>query len=283
MSRISVLMPARNAATTIFAAAKSTLRALPSDGELFVYDDGSTDETLREIDKVTDKRLHVVQGKGNIGVSGALNLLLASTDSDYVARMDADDLTLPGRFSAQLSAVQGEADVVFGGIINFGKDIRGLRPSWPHKLSPEVMALALLVSNPVAHSTMFAKRERLASAGGYRGCRAEDYDFWLRLAANGTQLVRLARPVVAYRHHSGQVTSARGWFEMAFREGEVQESLQALSMKLLGVPIDQPAKALETFSHCAARFGGADKSYLLRRARERFGDEINGKVREGDY
>src|SRR5699024_5894599 len=99
------------AADTIGAAVRSTLRALPADAELVVGDDGSTDDTLARLDDIQDPRLRVTPGPGR-GVAATLNALLSGVDSEFVARMDADDVVLPGRFARQLRALE-DHDAVF--------------------------------------------------------------------------------------------------------------------------------------------------------------------------
>lgn len=101
MPRLSVLMPVYNSAATLPAAVKSTLRALPEDSELVILDDGSTDRTLALAQGFTDQRVRVLS-QSNAGVAAALNALLSASDSEFIARMDADDIVLPGRFGRQL-------------------------------------------------------------------------------------------------------------------------------------------------------------------------------------
>src|SRR4051794_10401516 len=101
MPRLSVIVPAFNAAGTIASAIRSTTRALPRDAEVVVLDDGSADGTADAVRALDDARVRVIS-RPNRGVAVTLNDLLDATDSELVARMDADDLVLPGRFVRQL-------------------------------------------------------------------------------------------------------------------------------------------------------------------------------------
>lgn len=221
---LSVLIPARNAADTISLSLKSTLRALPADSEVLVLDDASVDGTGDRARALGDRRLKVIRTDSPSGVAGALNALLAEARGQYVARMDADDVVLPGRFNLQLARLTSRVDIIFGGVVHFGSGLRFPHPSPPFAISPSAFPVALLIDNPVAHSTMLARRDAIEDLGGYRKCLAEDYDLWLRAASRGLQLARLATPVTALRRHAGQVTAGTKWAERAAAEPEWQDS-----------------------------------------------------------
>ncbi|TCL79209.1 glycosyl transferase family 2 [Curtobacterium sp. PhB128] len=228
--RLSLLMPARNAAKTITASMRSTLRALPADAELLVLDDASSDKTAEIASATGDARVKVFRSSAPSGVAGALNVLLMEARGDFVARMDADDIGLPGRFEFQLTQFRRPLDIIFGGVVHFGARVRIPYPSPPIALGPSAFPSALLIDNPVAHSTMMARRGLLLELGGYRQCLAEDYDLWMRAAARGARISRLARPVTALRRHGGQVTANEGWAARASSEPEWQESYAALAV-----------------------------------------------------
>lgn len=233
MPRLSVLMPARNAEATIGRAVRSTLRTLPRDGELVVLDDGSDDGTLDVLDRVRDPRLRV-WSRHNRGVANTLNELLWRTDSDFVARMDADDVVLPGRFTRQLHALR-RADMVFTTVVTHrmgGVPI----PAAPAAISSLSFPYHLLLTNPVAHSTMAARRAVFSAGRYYRAVPSEDYDLWLRLAGTGIRIRRLALPGLTYRVHPGQVTATPGWRIASWRHPLIGEAYAELATRLLGAP-----------------------------------------------
>lgn len=233
MPRLSILVPVYNAAETIVPALRSTLRALPRDAEIVVLDDGSTDATARAIGDVNDPRVKV-RSRPNRGVAVTLNDLLAATDSEFVARMDADDLVLPGRFRRQQRAVDNGADAVFTTVVSWGSGIPVFpRPS---QIRPAEFGLHLLLTNPVAHSTLFARRTAIIDAGGYRELPTEDYDLWLRMAARGARMQRLALPGLAYRVHPGQVTAAPAWRRSSWESPELAASYSTLAEQRIGAP-----------------------------------------------
>ena len=120
MPELSIILPARNAAGTIARAVASTLAAMPTDSELVVGNDSSSDSTVGEAIRgasrggVVDPRLRIediTPGEG--GVSRVLTQLMERTDSRLVGRMDADDVSLKGRFKRTMRAIERGDDMVF--------------------------------------------------------------------------------------------------------------------------------------------------------------------------
>lgn len=270
MPRLVIILPVRNAEKTIESAVRSTLRVLPPDSQLYIFDDGSTDRTLDVLERIQDRRIEIMTGGGGAGVAGGLNALMNISDSEFLGRMDADDVCLPGRFKAQMSALKKGVDLVFGGILNFGDGFVGVRPSTPRQFSAEFIQIALMVCNPVAHSTMLGRRSAITAVGGYRECRAEDYDLWLRLAIEGGRLIKLARPVLAYRHHLGQVTAEINYSKSTLAEVPIQESRQGLAHLLLGEESRDPQEFQRRFMEVANGRAAWQKRYLLKKARSAF-------------
>lgn len=233
MPRLSVLMTARNSEATITRAIASTLRSLPPDSELLVLDDGSSDGTREILERVSDARFASFSSH-HIGIANGLNLLLEKTSSDVVARMDADDICLPGRLKRELASLRRGTDVVFTTVVEFGPSRWRVAPHSPRGISPSAFRYHLLLTNPVAHPTMLARRSAVARSGGYRDLPSEDYDLWLRMAAEGIGMRRLARPGLAYRRHAGQVTASAAWRRQSWSNPMTSEAYGALSTKLLG-------------------------------------------------
>jgi glycosyltransferase involved in cell wall biosynthesis len=105
--RVTVLMPARNAAATIAASIQSVLHQTMRDLELIVVDDGSTDETKDIVDAfaATDPRVQVISGPAR-GEPAARNVGLAAARGRWTAMLDADDLACPDRLERQVAYLQ---------------------------------------------------------------------------------------------------------------------------------------------------------------------------------
>lgn len=283
-------MPARDAAGTIGAALRSTLRALPDESEVLVLDDASSDGTAEAVRGIGDPRIRLITATENLGVARGLARLLDEAGGDIVARMDADDVCLPGRFRAQLAALERHAaDLVFSTFQVIGAGLR--LPALPVPFGPEAGRLALLLDCPYPHSTALARRAALLEAGGYRPSVAEDYDLWLRAAAAGSRIVRLGRPGILLRVSATQVTADPGYRRRLAADGPVAGSYRRLARELWGVeetpwltelsflrqgPLTREGKGLlEPFIHRFVTSLGAlrplERWYLGRRARQELG------------
>lgn len=289
MPRLSVLMPVRNAEGYVLSAVRSTLRAMPRDSELLVMDDASTDRTGLLLGQVDDARLIVRRSSVSLGVANALNDLLLSTDSEFVARMDADDECYPWRFRFQATRMRA-VDFSFTAvelIDSLGRPIPGWRSPVP--IPYRTMRLSLLLGNPLVHSSMYCRRDRLDSLEGYRQTRAEDYDLWMRACIGGMKLEKSPLVCVKYRMHPGQVTAGPSWHLNAFDEvlmGEYRELLVTeFGQSFAGVMIDARklgradafvndrvrAEYRQSFTKALAELPALDRLTLQMRLRRRHG------------
>lgn len=233
MPRLSVIIPVRNGASTIRTALASVLRSLPADASVTVLDDGSTDETPGLLHEMAHPKLSVLTSTEGMGVARGLNHLLQHTDSDYVARMDADDIVLPWRFMLQQRHLQHtRTDVTFTTVTLLRG--RSLRLTRPKQIPADAFPLHLLVTNPVAHPTMYARRAAIERVGGYREVPSEDYDLWLRMALAGISLSRSGAPGLLYRIHGKQVTASQEWRQASWSDSQIQEVYRDLSEHILG-------------------------------------------------
>lgn len=201
---------------------------------MLVFDDASSDGTSAVLSAVDDSRLRVIRSDEPFGVARGLNRLLVESDSEFIGRMDADDACIRGRFRRQATAMRS-MDVAFTTVVEW-RDGRSIRPNPPLRLNPVEFPYHLLLTNPVAHPTMFARRASLAAVDGYREVPAEDYDLWIRLASSGAKLGRLAIPGLLYRLHGGQVTASAEWRLNSWRNPLVAAAFGSLSEQLLGKP-----------------------------------------------
>jgi glycosyltransferase involved in cell wall biosynthesis len=290
MPRLSVILPVRNGEGTIAQAVTSTLRALPRDGQIVVFDDGSTDSTGVILSGLESPSVRIITSPAPVGIASALNTLIERTDSEFIARMDADDVTLPGRFAYQRRAIGPEAAVNFTTVHEWRPDSRRrVSPAVPLPISARAFPYHLLMVNPVSHPTLFATRDALVRVGGYRQVPAEDYDLWLRLAIEGIGIRRLALPTLLYRRHQQQVTSSLEWRHRSWTDGTVAGAFGQLSEMLLGRPFSRlvslgfsPGISEEEFDRTLTEFTvrlksaiaglpAWDRGVLLRRLADRRG------------
>ncbi|MEE3850391.1 glycosyltransferase family A protein [Gordonia sp. LSe1-13] len=203
---VTVLMPVYNAAGYVADAVRSILAEPVENLELLVVDDGSTDDSAAELAALEDDRIRVVS-QPNSGLVAALNAGLDAARGTYLARMDADDLSVPGRIAAQLRWLQERPSAVacgtdyetFGAVtgrVRLPRTDRGCRER-------------LLLGSCHCGASVVLRRTVVETAGlrfDPDFPHAEDYEFFTRLAAYG-ELGNVPMVGYRYRMHDDQVSS----------------------------------------------------------------------------
>jgi glycosyltransferase involved in cell wall biosynthesis len=110
MPEVTVLMPVYNGMPFLPEAVDSILNQTLRDFTFLIINDGSTDDTEEYLDRLDDPRLQIVH-QPNQGIGAALNAGLALCKTEFIARMDSDDLSLPSRLKAQLDFLNLHKDV----------------------------------------------------------------------------------------------------------------------------------------------------------------------------
>ncbi len=258
---ISILLPAHNASRTISLALASTMMFKPKNSEILIFLDGNNTNSklLSYASARTD--VHVFKSEEKIGISKALNFLLGQARAEIVARMDADDISLPGRFKKAIGRIKkNESDFVFLNTILFGWSSFPLLllPQLPIKLEPKQSELMLILANPFSHPTMVARKSAIFALGGYRHSVAEDYDLWLRAQIAGYRLSRLRGYGLLYRRHPNQITQQPAFKEQEKIDPPLMESQNAWASKYFGESnietLDPLRKAILIESLCRSSF-----------------------------
>lgn len=213
--KVSVLMPVHNGGRFVRLAVKSILKQTYSDFELLIVDDGSDDETpdvLAQLAK-QDSRICVLRNPKKMGLGWTLNLGVQAARGEWVARMDADDVSHPERLGRQLAAVQDDPsiDVIGTQAVDIDADGKpvGLR-SVP--LTHEAIRAVLPWANPMIHPSVLFRRRAVISVGSYDPnlTNVEDYDLWFRCVAGGLKLANLPDVLLGYRIVRAPY-ARRGW------------------------------------------------------------------------
>lgn len=217
---ITVLMPAYNAARTIGEATASILGQTFQDFELLIIDDGSTDETVQVAESVPDRRLTVLRNPENLGLIATLNRGIELAKGRYIARMDADDISLPERFARQYQLMEDSPGVV--ACSAWTKDFAPGRFSRYNlrESDHEALLARMFAEPPLSHPASFIRRATFMDRGlRYNSCypHCEDYRLWFDLSKVGqlsnVQSVllhaRMAATSVSYRYASQQAEVAR--------------------------------------------------------------------------
>lgn len=210
---ISLLLPFKNCGSTLSEAITSSLDDLGPRDEMVLVDDGSTDEgsALAARFAREDPRVISVTTTG-LGIAGALAAGLAHCHGDFVARMDGDDVSLPGRFAAQVALLN--ADPTLGAVSCrielFGAPGEGMQryAEWQNGIvTAAEHARAIFIEAPICHPATMLRRSALDHVGGFRaGPFAEDYDLWLRLVDAGFGIAKVPAVLFRWRIRSQSLT-----------------------------------------------------------------------------
>jgi glycosyltransferase involved in cell wall biosynthesis len=170
------------------------------------------DRCLHEIAESSPVPVHLVELRVNRGLGAALREGLDACVHEVVARMDADDVSLPHRFRLQLPVVEGGVDLVGSALREFADDdLRTLAVRVPPLSEGEIRAVARFRS-PFNHPTVVYRRSAVRRAGGYRELPLlEDYWLFTRMIAAGARVANLEEPLVCYRVNDGAYVRRGGW------------------------------------------------------------------------
>jgi GT2 family glycosyltransferase len=140
----------------------------------------------------------------NVGLGPALDRGLAACDHEIVARMDADDISLPTRFARQLPLVEAGADIVGSGLLEFGSSAEEVVGRRTPPTDPDEIRRVIRFRDPFNHPTVVYRRSAVQSAGGYTDMALmEDYLLFARMVDAGARPANLAEPLVRYRVGAG--------------------------------------------------------------------------------
>ncbi len=180
LPRITVLLPVYNGEKFIRTAIQSILTQTHNDFELFIVDDGSTDNTKKVIDEISDLRIRYEYIE-HTGISGAINYGLKNASCDIVARMDADDISLPKRLEKQLEIFISQPfnTVMACRYVLF--DAKGIRGVVSGPQEHEEIVKRLILHNELTHSGIMFNRNFILEQGGYPHVPFEDFVLWLQL------------------------------------------------------------------------------------------------------
>lgn len=219
-------MPVFNAQLTLAECLDSIFSQTLQDFEIIAVNDFSTDDSVAVLRSYNDPRIHVIENKDK-GIVPALNAGLFSCRSNYVARMDADDVMHASRLEKQYDVMSNNADITLCATQanKFPEDlvqagyIEYMR--WQNDcLTMQDIKDQIYIESPFAHPSVMFRKDRIVAAGAYKdGEFPEDYELWLRLFHAGRKMMKLEDVLLEWRESDGRLsrTSSR-YSDSAFDE-----------------------------------------------------------------
>jgi len=234
--RISVIMGIYNCAPTLPEALDSLIAQSYQGFKVIMCDDGSKDNSktiaMDYVNKFPDKFI-LIQNERNMGLNYTLNHCLEHADTEYVARMDGDDISLPDRFEKEINFLDShpEYSIVSGpmnyfdenGIFKIGRG------------NGEVLRKDFLNGTPFCHAPCMVRKEAYDDVGGYTVdkslLRVEDYHLWFKMYAKGYKGFNLEEPIYSMRddRNAKRRRNFRGYLNEA--------RLKSNGFRMLGLPL----------------------------------------------
>lgn len=172
------------------------------------YPDNDVHKSVIEEYALKDDRIHFYINEKNMGLTDSLNRGLSLCHGEYIARMDADDISLTDRLERQMKYLEKNHYDLIGGItemINENGSLLYSIKSVP--TDPKKINKALRYSQCIAHPTWLGRKEVFEKNSGYRHMPlCEDYDFTLRAVLNGFVISNLNEAVLKYRMTSNSIS-----------------------------------------------------------------------------
>ncbi len=198
-----MLLPVYNGATYLGEAIRSILGQTFTDFEFLIIDDGSTDESVAIIQEFHDPRIRLFHNGTNLGLVASLNRGLKLARGEYIARMDADDISLPHRLERQITFMDSATDIGVSGawMESFGS---GLSTVWSSPLRHEEIVCKLLFESALFHPTVIIRRLPFQNLGLFYDPEfphAEDYELWCRCSYQ-IRLANIGEVLLRYRLHA---------------------------------------------------------------------------------
>lgn len=216
--KVTVLMSVYNGELFIREAVESILGQTFADFEFLIIDDGSTDTTPEILASYQDRRIRLYTNPKNRGLISSLNKGLALAKGTYLARMDADDVSLPERLKKQITYMETHRDVgICGTWLSFFTRIPGVGGKYCPNGNSKHIEANLIFENVIQHPTVVVRtdvlrRNKLTYPTIFP--HAEDYGLWVRLIGKAKFAI-IPEILLHYRLHSDQIGQTKSSIQTA--------------------------------------------------------------------
>jgi glycosyltransferase involved in cell wall biosynthesis len=206
---VSVIMPAFNAEKYIGQAIESVLGQTYKNLELIIFDDGSTDQTRKVIERYLDPRIVAMLSDQNHGVVYARNAMIDLAKGKYIALMDADDIADPGRLEKQVQALESDECDLCGSAHWVLDEVTARLKKSKDKFTDADLRSLLAVYCTLCNSTVMARADmfRRFKYDTAILMTSEDYFLWAQMAAAGYRFKNLKERLVTYRQYPAQASA----------------------------------------------------------------------------
>lgn len=218
---VSVIIPVYNSEKYLTPALDSIRNQTYRNIEIIIIYDKSTDKTEEMLESAAaeDNRICIIKNEKKAGIAFALNLGLDAAKGDYIARMDADDISLPDRFEKQVAFLESHPDVIVcGGAIRKIVNDKLENKAFVYPTDTDNIRAGMLFKNEFAHPAVMFNAKLLKESGMRYDvtCPGEDYNLWIRLSKD-YKMANLSDVILHFRSFA-ESTSNR---DIAIAEREI--------------------------------------------------------------
>lgn len=208
MPKLTVLMPVYNAEKHLREAVESILKQSFSDFEFLIIDDGSKDHSVEIINSFDDKRIRLMINDQNMGISKTLNKGIKLASCNVIARMDADDISLPERLEKQFDFLSDNPDYCLVSA-NVEKITEGGETLQKFEPDPDFIYFNLTFHcYGIFHPTVMYRKKAVEDVGMYPLTHSEDFRLWCKLIRN-FRIHNIPEILVKYRVWSESISHER--------------------------------------------------------------------------
>ena len=233
---ISVIMPVYNPKPEqLERAMRSVLEQDMADFEFVICDDGSQGYVKELVESFSDDRVKYLRNEENKGCAYSLNRCIEAASGELLIRQDADDYSLPGRFSALIKGFnETKADIIATNIILFDES-----GEWGHRdYPPTPQKKDFLFAVPFMHGACALKKSAVVSAGMYpvskKTARCEEYALFMTMYSMGARGVNLAERLYAFGE-SGEAVKRRRYRDKLREVSVKAEGFRRLKLYPIGI------------------------------------------------
>lgn len=210
--KISVVMSTYNESETdLTKAIDSILNQTFEDFEFIIILDNPNNELHKEILKKyqkKDSRVKFFSNQLNIGLAASLNRAIDLSHTDIIARMDADDISLPNRLEKEYSIITSkDIDIVSTNKIEIDENDNVINISNSLPNNDDKIKKMLKYMSVIVHPSVMFKKTKILEIGKYRDFPAsQDYDLWLRAINNHLKFYIINEPLIKYRIRNDSIS-----------------------------------------------------------------------------
>lgn len=215
---VSVVMGVYNAEKFLRPAVDSILYQTLRNFEFIIINDGSNDDTVKIINSYNDPRIRLVH-QINHGLVYSLNKGFGLARADFVARMDADDISLPSRLEKQVQCMTSNNKLgVVGTFFTYIDEAHSTLSTTITSPTKHVDIIrSLYIVNPLGHGSTMIRKSAWQESGGYRDDYGptEDYELWRRISVHWKLLV-IPEPLYWYRINPEGISAQKNLLQQKF-------------------------------------------------------------------